>query len=75
MSAFAYRDGELFAEDVPLSALAERHGTPAYVYSRAMLEDGRCVTDTCFACGFNNLSHFSRSFAARFGAQLGRNRD
>jgi AraC family transcriptional regulator len=36
--------------------------------ARAMLEDGRSVTDTCFACGFNNLSHFSRSFTARFGA-------
>jgi AraC family transcriptional regulator len=36
--------------------------------ARAMLEGGRSVTDTCFACGFNNLSHFSRSFTARFGA-------
>jgi AraC family transcriptional regulator len=33
-----------------------------------MLQDGGSVTDTCFASGFNNLSHFSRSFARRYGA-------
>ncbi|MEO8847873.1 MAG: diaminopimelate decarboxylase [Casimicrobiaceae bacterium] len=38
MSTFSYRNGELHAEDVPLTALAQRHGTPTYVYSRAMLE-------------------------------------
>jgi len=37
MDAFSVRDGQLFAEDVPLSAIAERFGTPTYVYSRAHL--------------------------------------
>jgi diaminopimelate decarboxylase len=34
---FDYRDGELHAEDVRLSALAAEVGTPAYVYSTATL--------------------------------------
>ncbi|HWY25924.1 MAG TPA: alanine racemase, partial [Nevskia sp.] len=37
MDHFNYKNGELHAEDVPLSAIAARHGTPAYVYSRATL--------------------------------------
>jgi len=36
-AGFDYADGELCAERVPLSALAQRYGTPCYVYSRAML--------------------------------------
>ena len=39
MNAFLYRDGQLFAEDVPLSDIAARFGTPCYIYSRAMLEN------------------------------------
>ncbi|WP_137819023.1 diaminopimelate decarboxylase [Pseudomonas sp. 2FG] len=35
MHAFNYRAGQLFAEGVALSAIAERFGTPTYVYSRA----------------------------------------
>jgi AraC-like DNA-binding protein len=35
--------------------------------ARGMLREGRSVTDACFACGYNNLSHFSRSFASRYG--------
>ncbi|MET1079346.1 MAG: diaminopimelate decarboxylase [Pseudomonas sp.] len=38
MNAFDYRAGELFAEGVALSAIAERFGTPTYVYSRAHIE-------------------------------------
>ena len=38
MESFNYRDGSLFAEGVALSAIAERFGTPTYVYSRAHIE-------------------------------------
>lgn len=39
MDYFNYQDdGQLWAEDVALSELAQQHGTPLYVYSRATLE-------------------------------------
>lgn len=38
MQAFTSCDGQLFAEGVALSAIAERFGTPTYVYSRAHIE-------------------------------------
>lgn len=38
MDAFDYRGGELCAENVPLSAIAEQYGTPTYVYSKAYIE-------------------------------------
>ena len=37
MDHFAYRDGVLHAEDVPLPEIAAAVGTPVYVYSRATL--------------------------------------
>jgi diaminopimelate decarboxylase len=49
LSAFAYRDGELCAERVPLSAIADRFGTPCYVYSRAALEGAWREFDAAFA--------------------------
>ncbi|MBV2182394.1 MAG: diaminopimelate decarboxylase [Castellaniella sp.] len=36
---FPIRDGILHAEDIPLPELADRHGTPLYVYSRAALHE------------------------------------
>jgi diaminopimelate decarboxylase len=38
VSAFVARNGELHAEGVPLSRIADQHGTPCFVYSRAALE-------------------------------------
>jgi diaminopimelate decarboxylase len=38
MNHFEYRDGEMFAEDVPLARISAEVGTPVYVYSRATLE-------------------------------------
>jgi diaminopimelate decarboxylase len=35
---FAYRNGVLFAEDVSVADLAQRFGTPLYVYSRRAIE-------------------------------------
>jgi len=35
--------------------------------AHAMLQQGLAVTEACYACGFNNLSHFSRSFTRRYG--------
>ncbi|MEP0846092.1 MAG: diaminopimelate decarboxylase [Phycisphaerae bacterium] len=39
MDAFQYRDGALFCEAVPVAALAERFGTPLYVYSQRTFID------------------------------------
>jgi len=38
MDHFDLRDGELYAEDVPLARIAEAVGTPVYVYSTATLQ-------------------------------------
>lgn len=44
--AFTYRAGELFCEEVPLRTLAERFGTPLYVYSaNAMRARYRALID------------------------------
>ncbi len=47
MSYFAYRDGTLHVEAVPLDHIAEKFGTPCYIYSRAALEAAyRAYDDT-----------------------------
>ncbi len=49
MDYFTYRDGRLYAEDVALADIAEAHGTPCYVYSRATLERHWRAFDEAFA--------------------------
>jgi diaminopimelate decarboxylase len=46
---FQRRDGELFAEGVPLSQIAREVGTPAYVYSAATLRRHFRVFDGAFS--------------------------
>ena len=48
MSDFAFRNGDLFAENVALSQIAERFGTPCFVYSRAALEQAFRDYDQAF---------------------------
>lgn len=49
MDHFAYADGRLWAEHVPLSDIAETVGTPVYVYSAATLEHHYRVFSGAFA--------------------------
>ncbi|MGA8785150.1 MAG: diaminopimelate decarboxylase [Polaromonas sp.] len=48
---FSYRDSELFAEDLRVSALARTHGTPLFIYSKAAM--------------LSALAAYQRGFAGR----------
>ena len=39
MDHFHYRDGQLYCDEVPAAELAERYGTPLYVYSKRAIVD------------------------------------
>ena len=47
-SSFSFRNGELHAEDVPLSRIASQYGTPVYVYSRSAIESAYREFDLAF---------------------------
>ncbi|MES1937021.1 diaminopimelate decarboxylase [Salinisphaera hydrothermalis] len=49
MDHFDYRDGALYAEDVPVADIVERFGTPTYVYSAATLTRHYRVFDEALA--------------------------
>ena len=76
MSEFQYRNGELHAESVALSAIAAQYGTPCYVYSRRAIEQAFSAWDSalsgvphlvCFAVKANsNLAVLN--VLARLGA-------
>lgn len=46
---FAYRNNELFVEDVALRSLAQAHGTPLFVYSKASMLDALAAYQRGFA--------------------------
>jgi diaminopimelate decarboxylase len=49
MNPFAYQDRQLYAEDVRLADVAEKVGTPCYVYSRRYIEDRFRAFDAALA--------------------------
>ncbi len=66
MHHFEYRGGELFAEDVPVRELAERHGTPLYVYSAATLRRHFEAFDSAFE-GLDRLTCYSAKANSNLG--------
>ena len=66
MEAFSYRDGQLFAEGVALPALAQRFGTPTYVYSRAHIE----AQYYAYADALSGMPHLV-CFAVKANSNLG----
>ena len=76
MNHFEYRNGEMFAEGVPLKCIAKEVGTPAYVYSLATLKRHFRVFDqafvavphiVCFSVKANSNIALLRAFAREGG--------
>ncbi len=76
MHLFHYRSNELYAEDVSVKALADRYGTPLYVYSYStLLRHFRAYTEAfedyphiiCFAVKANSNLAILRLFARNGG--------
>src|SRR5918994_4303280 len=76
MHHFEYRNGEIFAEAVPVKLIAKEVGTPAYVYSLATLKRHFRVFDqaftavphiVCFSVKANSNIALLRAFAKEGG--------
>lgn len=76
MHFFDYKNGKLYAEDVPLHAIVKKVGTPLYVYSYRTFERHLSVFDasfsqvphiTCYSCKANSNIALLR-IVARLGA-------
>ncbi|MFY9341190.1 MAG: diaminopimelate decarboxylase, partial [Planctomycetota bacterium] len=77
--AFHRRGGELWCEDVPVSRLAGRFGTPLYVYSGAVIDERLAAVRAafgpaalvCYAVKANgNLAILARMHAGGAGFDL-----
>lgn len=83
MSAFHYRDNRLCCDETPLAQLAERYGTPLFVYSANLIAArwheyatalAGCEADICYAVKANsNLSllAYLHSLGAHFDVVSG----
>ena len=48
MHHFQYRNNEMYCEDVPVRTIAEKVGTPFYLYSHATLKRHFTIFDSAF---------------------------
>ncbi|UCF15917.1 MAG: diaminopimelate decarboxylase [Phycisphaerales bacterium] len=83
MDRFDYRNGSLFAEDVSVEKIAEKIGTPVYIYSKATfidhlekIRDAYSELDTmiCYsvkACGNINILRFMAEAGSGFDVVSG----
>ncbi|MBE0426586.1 MAG: diaminopimelate decarboxylase [Nitrospirae bacterium] len=76
MHLFRYRSGELYAEEVPVKQLAEKYGTPLYIYSyNTLVRHLKAYSDAfndyphiiCFAVKANSNTAILRLFAKNGG--------
>jgi len=58
MNHFHHRDGDLYAEDVPLRRIADEVGTPCYIYSSAAITERYRRYETALS-GFNARVFYS----------------
>lgn len=58
MDHFHYHNDELYAEQVSVASIAQKYGTPCYIYSRATLEHHWRVFDEAFS-GLNHRICFA----------------
>lgn len=65
MDHFQYHNGSLYAEQVSLTEVAERFGTPCYVYSRAALEQAY----DSYASALSSIDHLI-CFAVKANSNL-----
>jgi diaminopimelate decarboxylase len=63
---FSYRGNQLFCEGVSVAAIAKQFGTPAYLYSRASIEQAYRILDSAFG----NLPH-TICYAIKANSTLG----
>jgi len=72
-SGFSYRGSQLYCEGVSVAAVAKKYGTPAYLYSRASIEQAYRRMDSafgalphtiCYAAKANSTLGILRLFAA-----------
>ncbi len=78
MDYFQYKNGRLFAEDVPVEKIADEVGTPVYIYSKATFKEhlqkvqqayGKLNTLVCYsvkACGNINILKFMSQMGSGF---------